>query len=174
MNFKNSNGVLITKGLFLEVSYESPENVVYTLKDEDYEYKGRLLPSLYKLYMHLNDPTEWKVATECFHGWSHWEAICNSSWFAPYIKSWREQLELRLKSQALARIMAEAKASSKDALQANKYLLEKKWIEKDATKGRPTKEAIRKEAEFIRAEDTEFLLADVERFGLQPKTGGTH
>ena len=49
--------------------------------------------------------------------------------------------------------MAEAKTNSRESFMANRYLLERGWMPKDSSKGgRPTKEAIRKEAHQIAAE----------------------
>ena len=165
--YKNANGVYITRSLFLELSYDDPSNVLYTLKNHDVEHKGKTIPSLFKLYMEIGDPTEWKVANECFDGWEHWELLTNSTFFKPYIESWRYQLELRMKSESLARIKSEAKSSSREALAANKYLLEKKWVPAEASKrGRPTKEAIKREADLLSKDDEEILGHDLKRFGL--------
>jgi hypothetical protein len=73
-----------------------------------------------------------------------------------------------MKSEALSRVISESKTNSKDSLAANKYLLEKKWVAKDGDqkRGRPTREAIKKEAEFLRQEDESILGEDFKRFGL--------
>ena len=44
---KATNGVPLTQGLFLEIQYG--EFAVFTLKDEDYEYNGKIYPSLKNL-----------------------------------------------------------------------------------------------------------------------------
>jgi len=133
----------LTKGIFYEELLADKSTCLYTLKDTD--HMG--YPSLYRLYMETNDPTEWKFATTHLGGWKHWEMLCDCTWFKPYVERWRRELELRMKSQALARIMAEAKTSNKESFSANKYLLEKGWEPKDSSKrGRPSKDDIKQAA----------------------------
>jgi hypothetical protein len=159
--FRSSTNALILKGLFLETSYTDLSFVAYTLKDVDH----RGYPSLYRLFLETNDPTEYKFATTHLDGLLHWEKLCDCTWFKPYVERWRRELELRMKSIALSRIMAEAKASSREAFNANKYLLEKGWEPKDGPKhsrGRPTKEQIQKAASDA-ASASQRLTDDFER-----------
>lgn len=147
--YKNSNGVLYTKALFIEHSYSDPSRTLYTLGNEDHP-KGYI--SLYKKYLEADDPTEWAFANLYFDSWEHWELITKCSWFKPIVTSWRKQLELKILSEALARLRSEAKSSTRDAFAANKFLIEKKWLtpaEKKAQVGRPSKEAIKREAHFL-------------------------
>lgn len=148
--YRNEKNARYTKGLFFEMTLpETRGSAIYTLKDWDHEVDGVVYKSLYRLYMETNDPTEWKFATSHLDGWEHWEILCETSWFRPLVERWRKELELRMKSQALARIMSEAKTGSKEAFTANKYLLEKGWEPKDTKRGRPSKEEIRKEAKEV-------------------------
>jgi hypothetical protein len=122
--------------------------VVYTLKDHDHEG----FPSLYRLYMEYNDPTEWTFANGCLENWQHWEKLLNCNWFKPYAERWRKELELRMKSEALARILSESKTTSKESFAASKYLLEKGWEPKESFKnqrGRPSKDEVKKAAQEI-------------------------
>ena len=102
--------------------------------------------------MELDDPTEWEVGQQLVDGWEHWEMLCACSWFKPYVERWRRELELRMKSKALARVKAEARTNSKESFMANRYLIEKGWEPKDGQKagrGRPSKEEIKKAANEI-------------------------
>jgi hypothetical protein len=159
----NYNNTYLTKGLFYEVSFPSKETVMYTLKNHD--HMG--YPSLYRLYMEEADPTEWSVSQKYFDGWDHWELVCNSSFFKPYIEKWRRDLDLQIKSQALAKIRAEAKTTSKDSVMANKYLLEKGW-EAKSSRGRPSKAEIKKAADDI-ANNHSQLVEDFNRLNLELK-----
>jgi hypothetical protein len=144
--FKNSVGVRLLRGLFFEETLADKSSVVYTLKDKDHEG----YPSLYRLYMETDDPTEWKFATTYLDGWDHWEKLCESSWFKPYVARWRKELFLRLQSKALARIIAESKSSSKESFAANKYLLERSWEGKESKgRGRPSKDQVKAAAQAI-------------------------
>jgi hypothetical protein len=51
----------LTQALFLEVNY-NPESAVYTRKDYDHEYKGKVYPSLKRLYLQMEDVVEYEFA----------------------------------------------------------------------------------------------------------------
>lgn len=156
--FHDDQGKLLLRKLFYEMTLagEDKAKVKYTLKEFDHEG----YPSLYKLYLAVGDPTEYQFATSYFHNFDHWERLTSTKWFAPLIAKWRKELELKIRSAALARLLAEGKSTSKNAFQANKYLLEKGWLEKDS-KGRPSKDQVIAEAKRQAAEtkvlDEDFL-----------------
>lgn len=158
------NNIRLLKAMFFEQAYGPDKStVIYTLKDQDHQG----YPSLYRLYMETNDPTEWKFATTYLDSWEHWEMLCQCTWFKPYLNRWRKELELRMKSHALARIMAEAKTTSKESFTANKYILEKGWEPKLMnTKGRPSKEQIAQAANDIAISNKQ-LEEDFERISSQ-------
>lgn len=135
--YKNSAGSYYTRGLFYETTLADKTTVVYTLKNEDHEG----FPSLYRLYMETADPTEYRFAVANLGSWEHWEALCKASWFKPYVASWRRELEIWLKSEALAEIMALARSSGRDKFSANRFLIERGW-EVKPSKGRPTQQAV--------------------------------
>lgn len=149
--YRNVNGLAYTKGLFQEMA-TTEDTVLYTLKDQD-TYG---LPSLYRLYMEVADPTEYRFATQYMDGWGHWEDLCLCPWFKPYIDRWRRELEVRIRSEALNRITREAMdGNEKTLMQSNRYLAEGTWMPKDMRKaGRPTKAMIEKETK---------RLADIEK-----------
>jgi len=153
--FRNDQGVHFTKGLFFEQTLGNKSSVVYTLKDQDHEG----FPSLYRLYMEAEDLTEWDFADEYTGGWGHWKQLCGCLWFKPYIQRWREELELKIRGAALRRIKSEAKTTSRNAYTANKFLVDAGWRQKEEnknTKGRPTKDQIKKEAQRIAQSDNDF------------------
>jgi hypothetical protein len=131
-----------TKSLFYETS-AYPELVRYTLKAHD--HMG--FPSLRRLYLEADDPTEYEFVKKYLEGIDHWDDLCACKWFKPHIDSWRRELELRLKSQALLRIREEAMAGGRNSLQANRFLVDKGWETKPGQRGRPSKDEIRREAE---------------------------
>ena len=153
--------VRLTKSLFLEESYKDKSYVIYTLKDTD--HNGYV--SLYLRYMAMSDPYEINFANAYFDGWEHWQMVSNASWFKPYISRWRKELNLKLKAEALARIREIAKdETNKASFTANKLLLEGGWESKEEKKGagRPSKEAIREQAEQMFSE-SEQVKKDYER-----------
>lgn len=149
-NFKNVNGVFFTKELFWELA-NNRENALYTLKDEDLEWNGRVYPSLYKAYMEIGDITEYQFAVSCLHSWEHWKLLSSSPFFQPYISKWREELEVKQRSAALANIMKAAQGNTRDAFVASKYIAEG-WDKPRSGKGRPSKDQVLSAAREI-AED---------------------
>lgn len=144
--FTNESGARYTKSLFYETTLADKSTVVYSLKDED--HKG--FPSLYKLYMAEMDPTEYRFANKHLQDWQHWCILCELSWFKPYVERWRQELDLKIRAEALSRILNEANSDRRESLSANKYLLEKGWVTTSKDKvGRPSKEKIRSEAERL-------------------------
>lgn len=141
--FKGGNGVYLTKQLFYETAEGDKENVLYTLKDED--HLG--YPSIRRLYVEMGDLSEYNFATTYFASWRHYQRLLAADWFRSVIEEAREELSVKLAAENLANISAKARAGD---LKANQYLLERKWIDKPKdTVGRPSKEAIKKEAEKI-------------------------
>lgn len=167
--FKTQNNVLLTKALFFETTLADKSTVVYSLKDRDHTVDGVTYPSLFQKYLEANDPTEYRFATQYLDGLYHWEVLCECTWFKPYLERWRHELSLRMKSEALARIMKEAKTTSKDSFMANRYLLEKLWEphgDPKAKRGRPSKDEIQKAAtDIARAENN--ILDDFKRISFQ-------
>lgn len=151
LRFKNAQGVRFLKALFFEETLADKANVVYTLKDQDHEG----YPSLYRLYMETGDPTEWKFANAHLDGWDHWQNLCECTWFKPYVARWRKELSLRIASEALTRIMAEAKTASRNAFTANRFLLEGWEAKGESKRGRPSKQAIREEAHRIASSESQ-------------------
>jgi len=137
---RDSRGRPLTQSLFLEVGYNT-EFAVFTQKDEDYDYKGKVYPSLKKLYLAHEDPTEYDFATTYLLGWEHWQRICRNKVFSKMVESWREELELKLRSQAVRDIVA--LSAGDKGFQAAKWIADKGWDKRAA--GRPSKEDIERE-----------------------------
>lgn len=156
--FKNGSGVLMTRGLFLETA-ASKDYILYTLRDDE----SRGYPSIRRLYLETSDPTEYQFANRYFENWEHWEALCSTDWFQPYLASFRKELSVKLRAEALNSIRETARSSGREAFQANKYLLDGSW---DGTnknsKGRPSKAEISKAAHTI-ASDRARIEDDFER-----------
>lgn len=164
--FKNERGMLLTRSLFYETSLNA-DLAVYTLKDFDHTVGDKTYPSLYLLYMAANDPIEYTFANTHLDSWSHWEQLTESTFFKKTVARWRKELELKIRSEALAKIAQEAAKGGRDALRAHTYLLEKKWLEEPAKapRGRPTKDDI-KQAAIGEFEDESRITEDYKRLGI--------
>ena len=136
---KSTNGIPLTQSLFLEIGYT--DYAVYTLKDEDYEYKGKIYPSLKKLFIEMEDVGEYLFASEYLLGWDHWQRLCANKQVAEHIDKWRYELELKLRSQAIIQIKQKSKLEN--GINAAKWIAEKGWDKRTA--GRPTKAEIERE-----------------------------
>lgn len=167
----SEGNLLRTRALFLEPSYKMQDHVQYVLSPYDHPTRrgpdGSFIPSIYRLYIEMEDLAEFDFANTYFLGMEHWRKLCGMEWFKPYLEEMRGDLQLKLKSRALARIKQEAeKEDSKNYFQSLKYLADKGYIEKDK-KGRPTKAQVAAEAKK-QAENKSDLDAMMERMDLIP------
>lgn len=135
--FKDSMGRYVTQSLFLENGYDT-DLAVYTLTDEDKDYKGKVYPSLRRLYLSCMDPTEYTFATTYLWGWEHWVRLQGNKLLQPAIASWREELEVALRAQAIRRIQA----ASLGNFNAAKWIADGSWSTK---RGRPSKAELERE-----------------------------
>lgn len=156
--FLDDQGRMLTQGLFLEISYD--ENyAIYTLKDYDHTYNGKLYPSLKLLYLEEEDPTEYDFAEKYFYNYAQWKRICENKVLLRYIADWREELELKMKAKAIKEMQALVN-SEQGSFQANKYLLERGWEKRGA--GRPSKAEIARKTAMSKHISDEFA-GDVKR-----------
>lgn len=132
---QDTMGRPLTQSLFLELGYS--EYSVYTLKEYDYHYKGKNYPSLKLLYLKEEDVTEYEFATRHLLGWQHWKRLCENKQVRKHIDEWREELELKIRAQAI-RDMQGLCASENGNFSAAKFLADRGW-EKRAP-GRPSKQ----------------------------------
>lgn len=153
---KSTTGIPLTQSLFLEIGYT--DYAVYTLKDEDYEYKGMVYPSLKRLYLEMEDAGEYEFACTHLLGWKHWQRLCANQTIAKEIDEWRYELELKLRSQAIKQIRV--KAITEKGINAAKWIAEKGWDKKPA--GRPTKSQIERETK-MQADIISMFDADLQR-----------
>lgn len=117
-----------TQSLFYELRHPKYE-CLFTLKPYDYEgYR-----SLKQIYMELADPTEGKISTEVLTSLKLWQSLCKTPWFKPLVEEWREELERKLKAEAVAKLVQQSSTSPAAA----QFLAKGRWKEE---RGRPSKE----------------------------------
>ena len=83
--------------------FKDIEFAQFTLDDEDKEVKGKKLLSIKRLFLEANDPTEYEFATKHLGGWAHWKAIQGVKDLEHHIQSWRDELEVKVRSDAILR-----------------------------------------------------------------------
>jgi hypothetical protein len=135
--FKDEKGRFIVQGLFLEDRYNT-DLAVYTYADEDKTYKGKVYPSLKKLYIEHSDPIEYDFATTHLASWGHWQRLDNNKTVSLAIEEWRNELKLKLMSEGVNMLIHIA--TEKDSYQAAKWLADRGWDTRE--RGRPSKDEI--------------------------------
>lgn len=153
----DSTGRPLTQGLFLEIGYG--DAAVFTLKEQDHELNGKTYFSLKRLYLNTNDPTEYDFATTYLLGWKHWLRLCENKALRAHIDEWREELEIKLRSQGVKQIILQA-TGPLASVQAAKWVADRGWAVRGA--GRPTKAEVERERK-VQAGMTDEYSADVLR-----------
>lgn len=151
-------GRFLTQSLFLEQAYDV-NIAVYTLKDDDYEYKGKMFPSLKKLYLSMEDPIEYEFATTHLAGWDQWERICDNKLFTSLINGWRKELELKLMSRGFKQMVKKAEGSP----MAARWLSERGWA---APKGKSKSKAQKDKDKKIQRQISDTYANDLERLRI--------
>jgi hypothetical protein len=164
-------GVHLLKPLFFEHIKDSTEKhlVLYTTKDYDHtvEIDGAMvtLPSIKRLFVELEDFTEYEFANLYFDNFQHWKKIRACSWFAPLYLEMKEELTLKVRARHFKKVR-ELVDDEKLGLQATKYLLENEVGVKEDTRGRPSKKKIEEEASKMLG-DVQAINEDFERLGIK-------
>lgn len=156
----DSIGRPLTQGLFLEIGYDT--DAVFTLKEYDFKYKGKTYPSAKKLFVQLEDPTGYAFATKYLLGWDHWQRLLGNKQIAEHIDKWQEELEVKVKSQAIADMHSLA-ASESGNFSATKWLAESGWAKRSV--GRPSKSEKERENRIADKVAAEFQ-SDLDRMRL--------
>jgi hypothetical protein len=154
---KDSTGRPLTQSLFLEIGYDE-DKAIFTFKDEDHEYKGNTYYSLKRLYLEMEDPTEYEFANRYLLGWQHWKRLKANKILAKHFAEWEEELELRLRAQGIRAAIDQA--AEDKGFQAAKWLADKGWQKNSV--GRPSKHDKLREERMQAKLDDEFS-ADVVR-----------
>jgi hypothetical protein len=136
-----SNGGLITQSLFLEHGYT--DMAIYTWKDYDHTYNGKVYPSLKRLYLEMEDPVEYEFANTYLMGWNHWQRLLENKVIRKHIDEWREELEFKLRSKGVRTMLNAANGGN---YQASKFFIDRGWDTRKA--GRPSKAEVAEEKAF--------------------------
>ena len=148
-----------TLSLFIEFPQDGYEPI-WTLRETTWkDYPS--LREIYLSYAHVPG-NEYNFAQEVIGSWDHWNRLCRSH-IAKDITSWREELDIKLKANAIKNIIATSKEGGASGTTAAKYLADKGYA---ATRGRPSKaekEALAKQE----SRSNNDLDDDLERVGLK-------
>jgi len=127
--FKGSNGKYKTVSLFLEHDYK-PDVAIFTDKEEDLDYNGKVFPSAKRLFVGLGDPTGYMFSQEYLGGWKHWQTLLKSAVTRRYIEAWQEEVEVSLRAEAIRHVVDASKSGGQSGTSAAKWLAEKGYAPK--------------------------------------------
>lgn len=173
--FKDSSGRTRTSSLFIEHSVDNYE-AYWTIHSSDKEVvsinektglsETKTYPSLKQIYFSFDHIPgyEYDFAIATFNSWETWVRLTNNSRIKHLIAEWREELDVKLKADAIRAMVEASKGVSSAATGAAKYLADKGYAGKKA--GRPSKEEITRETR-IAAGISKELDSDYERMGLK-------
>lgn len=93
-----------------------------------------------EVFLECRDPSEYSVAMTLLGDWEHWLEVRNHPVIKPHIDKWHSELEVKLRSEAIAQMKAHAKQPGGTA--AAKWLADKGYASEGVKKpvGRPKKE----------------------------------
>ena len=158
----DTGGRYLTQSMFLEVNYEP--NATFTLKDNDHEWNGVVYPSLKRLYIEFEDPTEYDFANTYLLGWKHWQKLIGNKMLFNHVQEWREELEFKLRAKGVKNMM---RSAAQGNYQASKWLVDRGWDVRGA--GRPSKAEIEGQKALIKRVDDEYGADVVRMFANQGK-----
>lgn len=165
---KTVKGVVRTKSLFYELSYDKPDFVIFTLKDKDLEHNGKTYVSMANLFRSLvpQDPTEYTFAITVFGSWYVWEVMREAPQLKIYVARWRREADIRVKSQAIMAIAEEMNTQGRSSFTAAKLLLDRGWLEKEPA-SKSKQKLIDKEEQEMDRHALRLLDEEAERLGLK-------
>lgn len=147
--FKDASGKRVILGLFKEFARSDVKfKPVYTLDD----WKD--------VFLDCRDPSEYRPAMELLGDWEHWQEVRNHPMIKQHVDKWQAELEVKLRSEAIAQMKFHAKQAGGTA--AAKWLADKGYASADTKRsvGRPIKE---KEVE---APQIGRIAGDMARLGI--------
>lgn len=159
-----------TSSLFWEVRRDRTEDSsfkpIFSLKPEDHYVGNDIYHSLKKIYFSYDHIPgfEYAFAMDVFGSWEHWVKLTKSS-FRNEFQEWRDELEIKIKSEAIKRMLTASKSNDAKGVAAAKYIADKGYTEVRKA-GRPSKDEVAREKKIaLGVSDT--LAADMERIGLR-------
>jgi hypothetical protein len=158
-----------TKGLFYETTLpdERPDfGTSWTLKEKDLVIGDKTYVSMKRVYLEMEDVTEYDFAIATLGSYKHWERLVESPIIRKHIDQWRKELNLKLKARAMKSIIRSATEDEKLSFQAMKYLADNEYLDKKSKRGRPSKEEISAELRK-EVETSKTFRDDAERIGLK-------
>lgn len=173
-DLKDSMGRFRTQSLFWEFRFKEDEekySPLFSIKDYELKKPEGNYPSLKQIYMSYDHVPgfEYEFALDVFGSWDHWNKLATETIPAirNEIKGWREELDVKLKAQAIKSLIAASRDGDAKGFNAAKYLADKGYA---PTRGRPSKEEVEREKR-VQAGVSKELEDDMQRLGLTVISG---
>ena len=117
------------------------------------------------IFLEVSDPTEYETAMRLIGDWEHYQAIRNHSKLKPIFDKWAKEVEVKLRSQSILKMVRHA--GSPNGAAAAKWLAEGGFMQR-VLKNKEDKVA----EQEVRDEIAERVAGDMERLGLKVVAGG--
>lgn len=140
---------------------------MFTLSTSDVkDDSGKTYPSLHRLYVEMEDTTEYLFATKYLGGWQHWKTLTEASFFQNYLSEMREELSLKLKAKTLQALQEVAgDPDDRRYVEANKFLLKEALDLPKRPVGRPVAKTKNTTPSEVLQEEKR-IKEDLKRLGL--------
>jgi len=168
--YKGESGVWLTEALFYQKTVDKPKNRLICEPVFDlYDTRPGLI-NCRTTFVNLKDPTGRKWAMTYLGDWNHWLRLMRCAWFREAFEVWISELNLQLKSEAIAKALEIMNGENgAQALAAAKFIATAEYDK--SVRGRPSKQELegqlKKAAEALTVEDE-----DLARIGLKVIAGG--
>tara|TARA_R110000822_G_C15229912_1_gene485219 strand:+ start:283 stop:774 length:492 start_codon:yes stop_codon:yes gene_type:complete len=133
-----------SKTWFYETTLPDTRNdlTLYSLKKRDHKVNGTTYKSLHKIYIEMEDPTEYEFAMSVFGDFSVWENMCNLTWFKHHHHQMQKELVLKLKARTVKGMINDLN-EGKASYNAQKYLADAGYLDSNNKKrGRPSRDEL--------------------------------
>lgn len=155
-DLKDHNGRYRTQSLFYETNHSEMEAML-SLKDYNFKKNDKIYYSLKLIYLSYEDITEYQFALDVFGSWKHWNRIKSNALLAPYIQEWADELEVKIRSNAIRAMVKTAASEGSKGISAAKWLADRKWQSKDSKKEATHNKKIEKKIKLEIKDDAERL-----------------
>lgn len=156
-----------TSSLFWEYRKDAEKYPpLFTTKETDLEVDGvtyRSLKAIYFSYDHIPH-NEYEFAMDVFGSWDHWIWITTKSQLKAMFSAWREELEIKIRANAVRTIITQSRDPEKGLAAAR--MIASGEHKGEAKRGRPSKAEVERERK-IAAGVRDTLEEDMERLGLK-------
>lgn len=144
-----SNGVAMSASLFEETNVTSIKPL----------FK---LSEWHKVYIEMSDPTEYTTAMVLCGNWEFWNKLKESVSIGPYMKAWKDELEVKLRSEGIIALVKQAKDGNASAA---RYLADAEFF------GTKREKRTKAEKAALSASIEDKVKKDMERLGLSVVNG---